>query len=38
VQINPDGTTCAWSYGPQNGSSIGGVVASLGGISYQRSA
>ena len=36
VEIRPDGTTCAWSNGPYNGGSD--VVASLGGISYQRSA
>jgi hypothetical protein len=36
VAINPDGTTCAWSNGPENGSADGFVVASLGGLSYQR--
>jgi hypothetical protein len=38
VEIRPDGTTCAWSNGPYNGSAVGYVIASLGGISYQRSA
>ena len=37
VEIRPDGTTCAWSNGPYNGSG-NGILASLGGISYQRSA
>lgn len=38
VEISPDGTTCAWSNGPENGSADNYIVASLGGLSYQRSA
>ena len=37
VEIQPNGTMCAWSNGPNNGGS-NAVIASLGGIPYERSA
>jgi hypothetical protein len=41
IEINPDGTTCVWSLGGNDGplgnGGAAGVVASLGGLSYRLS-